>query len=164
MHTRTRYNGTRRGGALLASAALLVGLLAAGGPSAAKADEARAEQAGAAPRTVAVVTVVRARDLMSGSDRRDYREQIREAPNAAARQRIHGQWLERLQARAAEHGVIMIIETRGPRPVVRQTETAAAAPAAPATVAAPTAPAVVAPAVVVRPAEPAARPLPPRAP
>ena len=76
---------------------------------------------------------------MSAADRQLYRQQIRDARDAAARQRVHGQWMERLQARAAEHGVVMIVEARTPAPERRLIETArpAGSTVAPAPVAPP---------------------------
>ncbi len=120
MSTHTQHASERRGGVALVFGALLAGLVAASLPSVAAADQARPEQVQTAPNAVAVVTVVRARDLMSWTDRRTYRDAIRQAPDAAARQRIHAEWAEKLQARATEHGVIMVIETRMMRPDLRR--------------------------------------------
>jgi hypothetical protein len=150
----------QRGGAL-AFGALLVGLLAGAAPAA--AEPAASVRAQGAPGTVAVVAAVRIRDLMSAADRQLYRQQISQARDLAARQRVQSEWLARLQARAAEHGVIMVIETRPLPPEGRRVATAAAA--APGAAAPAVAPATVAipGAVVVRPVEPPAPP-PPRAP
>jgi hypothetical protein len=146
------------GGALAFGALLVGGLLAGPGVSTAAADAAGPAQTQlrGAPGAVAVVTVVRARDLMSAADRQLYRQQLRQAREPEARLRVQAEWLERLQARAAEHGVIMVIQAR-PAPVEpRRVGTAATTTAAPAT-------ATPGPAVV-RPAEPVAPPPPPRAP
>ncbi len=134
--------------------AVLVGLLAGAGASAAPAEEpAGANQARIAPGTVSVVTIVRARDLMSAADRQLYRQQIRDARDLPARQRVQAEWLGRLQARAAEHGVVMVIETRTLPPEWRRIQTRGA----------PTGAAASGPVVVVRPVEPMAPP-PPRVP
>ncbi len=103
--------GKQRGGALVFGA-LLVGLVWGATASVAAAESTPGNQGAMVSRPVAVVTVVRARDLMSAADRQLYRQQIRDARDVPTRQRIHGEWLERLQARAAEHGVIMVVEAR----------------------------------------------------
>jgi hypothetical protein len=137
----------QRGGALVFGA-VLAGLVmgadasvatAAAAAPATTTTAAAAGPAGIVTRPVAVITMVRIRDLMSAADRQLYRQQIRDARDAAARQRVHGQWMERLQARAAEHGVVMIVEARTPAPERRLVETArpVGPTAAPAPVVAP---------------------------
>jgi len=65
---------------------------------------------------VAVITVVRVRDLMSPADRQAYRRAMREARTREARRRIHETTLETLRQRAAEHGMVMLVEARVLRP------------------------------------------------
>jgi len=99
---------TRRLGALAFGAALFA---AAALP--ALADEAaRPAQApeAANQRAVAVVTIVRARDLITPAERQAYRAAIHAAKTPEERQRIHAAAVERLGQRAAEHGVVMVID------------------------------------------------------
>jgi len=121
----------RQGSIALVFGSLLFGLLAGAAPGLASAESERPDQVQATPHAVAVVTVVRARDLMSATDRLTYRAQIRAASTAEARRRVQTEWLDRLQARAVEHGVVMVVETRVLRPEGRQGETARLPPRAP---------------------------------
>ena len=101
---------TRSLGALALGAALFAAAL----PAPARADEAvrpaPATAEAAAPRAVAVVTVVRARDLITPAERQAYRAAMREAKTPEDRQRIRQAALERLGQRAAEHGTVMVID------------------------------------------------------
>ena len=98
---------TRPLGALACAAALL-------SAAPAFADEpgrpAQAPEAAAGQRAVAVVTVVRVRDLITPAERQAYRAAMRDAATPEARQRIRQAAMERLSQRAAEHGVVMVID------------------------------------------------------
>ena len=75
------------------------------------ADEpGRAAGTNLAQRQVAVVAVVRARDLVTPAERQAYREAMRTAKTPEERLRIREAAVERLGQRAAEHGVVMIID------------------------------------------------------
>jgi hypothetical protein len=78
------------------------------------ADEAPAVSA--THHGVAVIAVVRARDLMSPTDRQAYRRAMRAAPTEQARRDIREATLVTLRQRAAEHGMVMVIEARVLRP------------------------------------------------
>ena len=106
-------------------AVLLIGLLVAGFSRPGWAEPGRntaAGTGGGAQHEVAVITVVRARDLMSAADRQAYRQAMRQARDEAARQRIRESVLNTVRERAAEHGVVMIIETRAPHVGPRRSE------------------------------------------
>ena len=96
---------TRSLGALALAAACAAALPAL-------ADEPGRAAAGTslAQRPLAVVTVVRARDLITPAERQAYREAMRAAKTPEERQRIRDAAVERLSQRAAEHGVIMVID------------------------------------------------------
>ena len=64
------------------------------------------------PRAVAMVSVVRIRDLITPAERQTYRQAMRDAKTVADRQRIRQTAMERLSQRAAEHGTIMMIDAR----------------------------------------------------
>jgi len=113
MRTWTRLFGA------LAAAALIAGTA----PAPALADGPASAANGDGHHGVAVITVVRARDLMSPADRQAYRKAMREAGSDEARQRVREATIERIQQRAAEHGVVMVIETRMVRPGERKSET-----------------------------------------
>lgn len=103
MSLRTRRLGALAFGAALFAATALPAL----------ADEAaRPAQApeAAGQRAVAVITVVRARDLITPAERQAYRTAIRAAKTPEERQRIREAAMERLGQRAAEHGVVMVID------------------------------------------------------
>jgi hypothetical protein len=87
-------------------------LLGGAGAAAAAADPGMAAEG---HHRVAVITLVRARDLMSSAERQSYRRALRQARTAEERQRIRETALETLRQRAAEHGLVMVIETRVPR-------------------------------------------------
>ena len=101
---------TRSLGALALGAALFAAAL----PAPARADEAvrpaPATAEAAAPRAVAGVTVVRARDLITPAERQAYRAAMREAKTPEDRLRIRQAAIERLGQRAAEHGTVMVID------------------------------------------------------
>lgn len=115
--------------ATLAAAAALAGLLAGIDPAPARADEAPAPEAGR--QAVAVFTMVRARDLMSAADRQAYRRAMREAGSEQARREVREAALERLRQRAAEHGVVVVLEARALRPGERVEFARPERPAAP---------------------------------
>ena len=101
---------TRSLGALALGAAFFAAAL----PAQARADEAArpapAAAETAAPRAVAVVTVVRARDLITPAERQAYRAAMREAKTPEDRLRVRQAAVERLSQRAAEHGTVMVID------------------------------------------------------
>ena len=99
---------TRCLGALAIGAALL----AAAPAVADEAGRAGAPEAAGGQRAVAVVTVVRARDLISPAERQAYRQAMREAKTPEARQQIRRSMMERVSQRAAEHGKVIVIEAR----------------------------------------------------
>ncbi|MEI7610242.1 MAG: hypothetical protein WCJ64_22915 [Rhodospirillaceae bacterium] len=103
---------TRRLGALALGAAALAALPALSTP--ARADEAAPRPAATAEaggqRAVAVVTVVRTRDLITPAERQAYRQAIRAAKTPEERASIRRAAFERLAQRASEHGVVMIID------------------------------------------------------
>lgn len=121
MRTWTRFFGA------LATAALIAGAA----PAPARADGPAPGAANGGQPGVAVITIVRARDLMSPADRQAYRKAMREAGSDEARQRIRGETMEKLQRRAAEHGVVMVIDTRMMRPGERAFEARPDHPAPP---------------------------------
>ncbi|MEI6557448.1 MAG: hypothetical protein WCO00_03500 [Rhodospirillaceae bacterium] len=109
---------TRRLGALALGAALFAAAVPA------LADEGARPGAGveAGRGQVAVVAIVRARDLITPAERRAYRQAMREAQTPEARQRLREATIERLHQRAAEHGVVMMIDARMMRPSQRWSE------------------------------------------
>ncbi|CAK0757302.1 exported hypothetical protein [Azospirillaceae bacterium] len=131
---------------LLAAGAVAIGTLVALPGLPALAQQAPAQQTPPqGEREQVVVAMVRVRDLMTPAERQSYRQAMREARDPAAKQRVREQMMERINQRAAKHGVVMIIDAPVMRPEMRSSaENRHPAP--------------------VRPAEVAVRPPPPRAP
>lgn len=102
----------------------------------------------AGDRGQVVVTMVRARDLVTPAERQAYRQAMREARDPAAKQRVREQMMERISQRAHEHGVVVVIDAPMMRQEGRPEMRAGAESRHPAP----------------RPAEVSVRPPPPRAP
>ncbi|MEI6984848.1 MAG: hypothetical protein WCK65_01865 [Rhodospirillaceae bacterium] len=132
MHAASRRLITKLAGKM-AGTVLMAAVLASSAAAPASADPARPDPARPEPssqlapavtghRAMAVISFVRARDLMSGADHQAYRRAIRQADSAEARQRIREATLKTLHERAAEHGVVMMIDTRMMRLPERRAE------------------------------------------
>ena len=113
---------TRLFGALVLGAALF----AAAPAVADEAGRAGAPEVAGGQRAVAVVTMVRVRDLITPAERQAYRQAMREAKTPEARLQIRQAAMERMSQRAAEHGKVMVIEARMMRQGQRWSEREAA--------------------------------------
>ncbi len=120
---------TRRLGALTLGAILFAAALPATAEEAART--APGPEAAGGQRAVAVVAMVRARDLITPAERQAYRTAMREAKTPEARQRLRETTLARLSQRAAEHGVVMVIDVPMMRPGQRWSEHEVRPPRAP---------------------------------
>jgi hypothetical protein len=109
---------TRLPSRLLTGAIILVALMAVGsGPAAAQ--QAPAAQPAPGERNQVIVTMVRTRDLVTPAERQAYRQAMGAARTVAERQKVREQMMERVGRRAAEHGVVMIIDAPMVRPELR---------------------------------------------